>query len=338
MRKKGKVSEMSYPNQHPPPVSMCDTNIFELTPKDIHTALNATVIGQSEATKHAAMQMYLTLHNHRTVYAYCGHTASGKTYIFEQLSKMFPNFCYILDASGLTAEGIIGTKKWSSLFSGIKLHGNALVVLDEIDKSLAFHHVASGEAVNQTVMNEGLSILSGTIMNAYDGKNRYTLDTYRLSFALTGAFSETAKDVAKAASTSIGFGASQSKESAYAKHFDYDTLREHGLTEEFCGRINKIITLNNLDESVYLQMLNNTSEGPIQKLQDEYNIIFHLPKSLKEEIAVEAVTSQLGTRFVLSKLQSLIEESIYEDTDTDYIERIEDDGFIDATYFDNPFD
>ena len=52
----------------------------------------------------------------------------------------------------------------------------------------------------------------------------------------------------KAASTSIGFGASQSKESAYAKPFDYDTLREHGLTEEFCGRINKIITLNNLDE------------------------------------------------------------------------------------------
>lgn len=329
---------MSYPNQHPPPVSMCDINIFELTPKDIHTALNATVIGQSEATKQAALQMYLTLHNHRTVYAYCGHTASGKTYIFEQLSKMFPNFCYVLDASGLTAEGIVGAKKWSTLFSSIKLHGNALVVLDEIDKSLAFHHVASGEAVNQTVMNEGLSILSGTIMDAYNGKNRYTLDTHRLSFALTGAFSETAKDVAKAASTSIGFGASQSKESAYAKPFDYDTLREHGLTEEFCGRINKIITLNNIDAFTYLQMLNDTSSGPIQKLESEYNIRFHLPNHLKEEIANEAVTSQLGTRFVLSKLQSLIEESIYEDTDTDFVERIEDDGFIDATYFDNPFE
>ena len=68
------------------------------------------------------------------------------------------------------------------------------------------------------------------------------------------------------------------------------------------------------------------------------HIIFHLPKSLKEEIAAEAVNSQLGTRFVLSKLQSLIEESIYEDTDTDYIERIEDDGFIDATYLQTPFD
>lgn len=330
---------MSYPIQHPPPVSSCDMlNIFELTPKEIHNALNSRVIGQTEATKQAALQMYLTLHNHRTVYAYCGHTASGKTYMFEELSKMFPNFCYVLDASGLTAEGIVGTKKWSTLFSSIKLHGNALVVLDEIDKSLAFHHVASGEAVNQTVMNEGLSILSGTIMDAYNGKNRYTLDTHRLSFALTGAFSETAKDIADESSSSIGFGAIQSKESAYSKPFDFDALRKHGLTEEFCGRINKIVTLNNIDASTYLQMLNDISSGPIQKLESEYNIKFHLPNSLKEEIANEAVTSQLGTRFVLSKLQSLIEESIYEDTDTDFVERIEDDGFIDATYFDNPFE
>lgn len=335
---------------HPPPVTpwyesryssfSTDKNQYaHLSVREIHEALNASVIGQTEATKQVAMQMYLTLHHHRSIYAYAGHTASGKTYMFEQLSKLFPGYCYVIDASGLTAEGIVGNKKWSNLLSPIQPHTQALVVLDEIDKSLASHIVSSGENIAATTMNEGLSILQGTMLEITCGKNnRYTLDTSKLSFALTGAFSNTAKDVAKAASTSIGFGASQTKESAYEKPFDYDTLREHGLTEEFCGRINKIITLNNLTASTYLQMLNDTSSGPILKLQNEFNIRFHLPDSLKEEIATEAFESQLGTRYVISQLQNLIEDSIYEDADTDYVERLKDDGFIDATYLETPFD
>lgn len=336
---------------HPPPVtpwyeeqSSTPSHYFDaseyqhLSVKDIHNALNKSVIGQSEATKHAAMQMYLTLHNHRSVYAYVGHTASGKTFMFEQLTKMFPGVCYILDASGLTAEGIVGSKKWSTLLAPVRPHRQALIVLDEIDKSLAFHHVSSGEAINQTVMNEGLSILQGTMLDVVYNKVHTTLDTNRLSFALTGAFSNTAKDAADAASTSIGFGASFNKESAYEKPFDYDMLRTHGLTEEFCGRIQKIITLKSLDTSTYLTMLNDTSSGPIQKLENEFNIRFHLPNHLKEEIASEAFTSELGTRYVLSKLQSLIEESIYEDCDTDYVEHLVDDGFVDATGIEIPFE
>ena len=317
-----------------------DTSEYlQLSVKEIHNKLNSVVIGQAEATKNAAMQMYLTLHNHRTVYAYVGHTASGKTFMFEQLSKLFPGFCYVIDASGLTSEGILGAKKWSSLLSPIRPHSPALVVLDEIDKSLATHIVSSGENINQTVMNEGLSILQGTMLDIYcDKKKLHTLDTNRLSFALTGAFSNTAKKVAKAASTSIGFGASDTKEAPYEEPFDYDTLREHGLTEEFCGRINKIITLNNLDESTYLHMLNDESSGPIRKLENEYNIKFHLTSSLKEEIATEAFESQLGTRYVISQLQNLIEEAIYEDSDTDYVEKLKDDGFVDATYLETPFD
>ena len=65
---------------------------------------------------------------------------------------------------------------------------------------------------------------------------------------------------------------------------------------------------------------------------------FYFPDSLKEEIATEAFESKLGTRYVISQLQNLIEESIYEDADTDYVEHLKDDGFIDATYLETPFD
>ena len=105
------------------------------TPAGIYNYLNDSVYGQDEAKKAAAMLLWNHVHGRRQNIVFAGPTGSGKTEIFRQLSKIYPNIV-IHNATSITGTGWKGNMKVENLFDGVpdEMKGHLIIVLDEADK------------------------------------------------------------------------------------------------------------------------------------------------------------------------------------------------------------
>ncbi len=314
--------EDTYIYNSSPPEKDCSNlsarQIFELLKRDIY--------GQDEALKELSIQLYLLNQKHiRTVNLYAGPSGSGKSEMLLTARKYFPNI-YIFDSSRLTPAGFRGSK-FTEFFNSVPPNQHCLIAFDELDKTIL--ESTSDFPCGMQIQSEMLYALSGGKVEVLKDKDTtYQFDTSFCSFALLGAFSNAASEIAnsKSQKTSIGFNNSVNRNEIkpYTEGFTIQDLKDIGLLDEFIGRIDSITTLNILDENIFYRILNNPKSGPIKNLQDQYGVIFHLPNSMKKKLAKEAYESHLGTRYILNHLKKLAKEAIFMGEATKYVERFED--------------
>ncbi len=299
-----------------------------LSPQDIKRELEQHVVGQEEACKQVAIIMYQHLHGHRSVNLLAGPTGSGKSFLAETLQKIFPDVVYLRDISNVTNDGWSGGKKVASLFHGVhnpfSYNGRIypLLVLDECDKLFAPKISSGGENVSASVQAEFLSVIHGGEVQFKEEKDKiFTINTRPMSFLFAGAFEKQAKSIAeKESGSSMGFGASFEKIQSYNRAITIEDVQEAGCIAELCGRMQKVISLNKLDEAQFLSMLGNKGAGPVFELEQEFNIRMYLSEAKKSEMAHNACQSGLGVRGIKNQLRCYIDEAIWEDCNTHYVE------------------
>ena len=172
---------------------------------------------------------------------------------------------------------------------------------------------------------EGLKILEGTsTIQLKDGKDMtFCVDTRKISFVLCGAFSTLADDIAEKGKkgTSIGFGASQDKLQPYYKPLTMQDVIDYGMIPEMAGRLDgQIVNMEPLGVEDYTRMLTESRHSPIQKIEDVYGIKLCLSQAKRLEIAQNAFESGLGVRAITNQLTRMVDDVLFEDCETNYIE------------------
>lgn len=293
------------------------------TPRDIYNYLDERIWKNTDVKRASALILWKCLHGIRQNCLIAGPTSSGKTATWLALQELFGDRIFIMDSSSITQDGWKGSTKWSDILRPVVgLMKHTIIVLDEADKMIA-PKFSSGENVSFSIMSEGLKILEGTsTIQLKDGKDMtFCVDTRKISFVLCGAFSTLADDIAeKDKGTSIGFGSSQDKLQPYYKPLTMQDVIDYGMTPEFAGRLGTIVNTTPLDVDDYAKLLAESRHSPIQRLEDIYGIKLCLSEEKKLELAQNAYDSGLGVREITNQLTRMVDDVLFEDCETNYIE------------------
>ena len=288
------------------------------SPRGIYNYLDHNIYGQEAAKRAVSMLMHHHLHGNSRNIVMAGNSGCGKTEIWRVLSKIY-DCIRIIDTTQLTCEGWKGSFKLSSVFTcePKQTAEHLILVMDEADKALFEPKVASGGTdFAKMLQNELLKLMDGDTLTFTDEKDRdkkITVDCSGVSVVLCGSF-ETMLQSKMESSGGIGFCQPERKESRIAECTEEDLIKYGNVRWEIAGRINRIVTLNALDADDFEAILEGEM-SPIQKLEKAHHISLTVNKDSRKKLASDAEKSGLGCRFLRSKLQSMLDERMFDDPD-----------------------
>lgn len=287
------------------------------TPRSIYDYLGQHIYGQEAAKRAASMLMYHHLNGNSRNIVMAGATGCGKTEIWRTLSKKF-NFIRIVNGPQLTCDGWKGSYHIKDIFTGeTKETAECLViVIDEADKLFERSIGSSGTDFGQKIQNELLKIMDGdtlTFVDEGDRNKKITVDCSGISIVLCGGFERMLQERTEA-SGSIGFCQPEREESRIAECSEEDLIQYGNVRREIAGRINQIVTLNALGAEDFEAIMESPA-SPIQKIEQSHHVSLTVDKDTKRKLASDAEKSGLGCRYIRSRLQSMLDEQMFDEPD-----------------------
>lgn len=287
-------------------------------PKEIYSFLDSHIYGQDAAKMAASSFLWNHLHGRKRNMFFIGPTGCGKTEIFRQLRKIYPDIVFV-DSSRLSKEGWNGDYKISSVFEGMEKEKaeRSVIVMDEADKLFEPCYESHGGNVSFSIQSELLKLIEGDPVAVRKQKEYVELDTKNISFVFLGSFERLIQAKSHAKGKGIGFGAEPEKHDTGAPYeavYTPEDLVEYaGVRREIAGRACTIVQLQAMTAEDYLHILDSRKVSPIDVLSGQYGVSITASHVLKEELACEAVDSGMGVRFLNSRLQALIDKEMFED-------------------------
>lgn len=321
-----------------------------LTPAEIKTKLDETVIGQNDTKIKLATEVfkhYLKIKNENKLnmsnqtitksnILLTGLTGTGKTFIMQEIAKILDVPIYIQDSTTLTCSGYVGMDIENCLKGlledadwDVARAENGIVVLDEFDKlsrkseNPSITRDVSGESVQQGM----LKMLEGSIMQVPEGQRKsvmdrtIAIDTKNILFVACGSFEGIEQIVKQRINNTnnrsrIGFGADikSKKEETPLKdirlRITRDDLRKYGMLPEILGRFSILSNLHPLEKSDLVNILKNK-----QGLFNEYKTVFSLMNKkliVKQEVYEYIAEKAIKENVGARGLRAIVEDLMYQ--------------------------
>ncbi|MBR1413847.1 MAG: AAA family ATPase [Bacilli bacterium] len=318
--------------------------------------ISSKIVGQEEAIRTLVANIYynqlliesleqkeidnpLLLDSSKITILLDGSTGTGKTAIMKDIATKFGLPIVITNSNSFSETGYVGPtitdlleKLIHQANGDIELAQKGIIVLDEIDK-LAVNTNIVGRDMKQGVQEELLGFISGGEYEVVLGNGpfaeRIDFDTSKLTFILSGAFTDLRDNLIKKQETkSIGFsnGLDNTKDKTYV--ITPEDYIDYGLKREFFGRIKVLASTKTYMVEDLKEILLSSLISPLKNLEETVKLFGYKGITFNEEfidkIAMEAYKMNTGARAlqtIISGIQNnLLMALINKDFTEDYID------------------
>lgn len=292
-----------------------------------------TVKGQNEQVRQIVTAEYKSIcFNNKNNVLIIGKSGTGKTEILKQLAKKIGRTCITVDANEFTQEGYYGRSVSEIILElldaanyDVEKAKHGIVIIDEIDKKATRAVGNERDVAGKGVLDALLKLIEGVTINVEiftnDSVETVELKTDQIMFFFAGAFSGIDEIVKARIRESTGIGFSSDKDSKKTKDLDTKIkkkdLVKFGLSEEFIGRIDTIVQMNELSEDVLVEILNYSKASKLKQYISQfksYGIVTKYTQNQVRAFASKAKreSEETGARELANVLNYVFEKICYD--------------------------
>lgn len=255
--------------------------VCEPTITETEKFILSTVKGQNEQVRKIVTASYKSIClNIKSNVLIIGKSGTGKTEILKQLAKKLSRPCITVDANEFTQEGYYGRSVSEIILElleeakyDIEKVKKGIVIIDEIDKKATRAVGNERDVAGKGVLDALLKLIEGMTIKVElfqeDTIKVAEIKTDSIMFFFAGAFSGIDEIVKARIHEATGIGFSSDKDSKKTKDLDTKIkkkdLVKFGLSEEFIGRIDTIVQMNELSEEVLVDILYNSKASKLKQ-------------------------------------------------------------------------
>lgn len=303
------------------------------TNKEIYEELINTIIGQDSVVKGVFSHV---LANKRLVNSDLsnseirkiksnifinGPTASGKTFLVEEIADKLDMPVVTVDANDYTAAGFVGdnvnnilVKLYERSNCDIEAAQKGIIIIDEIDK------IASNDSrdkVSTTAVQSALlTLMEGKVVAPSKDFLPVPFDTSKLTFIVMGACSGI-EQIAEKREKPISLGFNNNIETNKQETFEYqmEDYQKYGFMPEFIGRFTAIYQTKELTTSDFKKIITDSLKSPYLLQKKKFELLgydFELSDEKLNEIAERAKNLKCGARGIKRVINQISEELLFD--------------------------